>query len=122
MINSSRSKLVSLLAFIMVFAMMICAMSISVFADDVAHDHDGDGVADHTDAEHSDTDDEEKTLGEKISAWFKSDLGQIIGWCVAGVVFVAIVIFIIIWIPKDKKKADKKAEKKIKAAKSESSK
>lgn len=115
MINTSRSRIFSLLAFIMVFAMMVCAMSVSVFA--VEHDHDGDGVADHTDAEHTGEDDKEKTLGEKISAWFNGKVGQIVGWCVAGVVGVAIVVFIIIWIPKDKKKADKKPEKK--AAKSE---
>ena len=117
MINTSKSRLISLLAFVMIFAMMICAMSVSVFADDVAHDHDGDGVADHTDAEHKDEDDEEKTLGEKIADWCESDVGQIVGWCVAGVVFVAIVIFIVIWIPKDKKKAEKKADRRLKAEK-----
>lgn len=111
MINTSRSRLLTLLAFVMIFAMMICAMSVSVFAEDVAHDHDGDGVADHTDAEHSD--EEEKTLGDKISDWFKSDVGQIVGYCVAGVIFVVIVIVIILWIPKNTdKKAGKKVEKK----------
>jgi len=111
MINTSKSRLLTLLAFVMILATMLCAMSVSVFASDVAHDHDGDGVADHTDEEHED--DEEKTLGEKISAWFEGEVGQIVGYCVAGVVFVIIVVVIIIWIPKDSdKKAGKKLEKK----------
>ena len=110
MINSGKSRFISLLAFIMVFAMMICAMSISVFAVD--HDHDGDGVADHTDSEHTD---EKDSLKKVLSDWFKGDVGQIVGWCVAGVIAVAIVVFIYIWIPKDKKKVEKKVEKKLKA-------
>lgn len=96
----SKSRMISLLALILIFAMTLCAMSVSVFA--------------------ADDDEDEKTLGEKISDWFESDVGQIVGYCVAGVILVAIVVFIIIWIPKDKDrkiKSKTKSDKKIKDAK-----
>lgn len=93
-----------MLVFVMIFALMFCALSVSVFAED--HDHDGDGTPDHTDEEH-------KTLGDKISDWGNSKVGKIVGYSVAGVVFAAIVVVVYLWIPKDK---DKKAEKKVKKA------
>lgn len=49
-----------------------------------------------------------------FAKWWDS-YNQIIGYCVAGVLFVAIVVFIYFWIPK--KDADKKSAKKSKAKK-----
>ncbi len=107
MLTSSKSRLVSLLVFILTLALLVCSMSISVFAD-VAHDHDNDGVADHTDEEHEE---EKESLWDKIKAWFDSDVGQIVGFSVAGVILVAFVIFVIWWIPKkDKKEKNAKKE------------
>lgn len=47
-----------------------------------------------------------------FAKWWDS-YNQIVGYCVAGVLFVAIVVFIYFWIPK--KDADKKSAKKSKA-------
>ena len=112
MLTTNKSRLLSLLVFVMIFAMLICIMSVSVFADDHDHDHDGDGTPDHAADDHDDK--KEKTLKEKIDAWFASDVGQIVGYCVAGAIFVAIVIVIYLWIPKSK---DKKGKKPAKAKK-----
>lgn len=110
MLTSNRSRLVSLLIFVMLFAMLVCCMSVSVFA--VEHDHDGDGVADHTDEEHAAT--EKKGLWDKIKEWGDSKAGQITGFCIAGVLFVAIVVFIVLWIPKKTDRKEKKAVSKKK--------
>lgn len=111
MLTSKKSRLAALLAFILVAALLICAMSVSVFADTVEHDHDGDGVADHTAEEHNSSTTKKKTAWEKfwdkVGAWFDSDIGQIVGYCVAGVVLVAGVALIIWWIPKKDKSAKK---------------
>ena len=85
--TSSRSRLVSLLIFILTFTLIIGAMSVSVFA------HDGD---DH----------------EEETSWFDTLAGQIVGFCLAGVIFVACVVFIIWWIPKKNEGKEKKAAKK----------
>lgn len=110
MLTTNKSRLLSLLVFVMIFAMLICVMSVSVFADD--HDHDGDGTPDHAADDHDDK--KEKTLKDKIDAWFAGKVGQIVGYCVAGAIFVAIVIVIYLWIPKNK---DKKGKKPAKAKK-----
>ena len=100
MLTTKKSRLISLLVFILLLSTIICAMSVSVFAVD--HDHDGDGVADHTDAEH-------KTEWEKFKIWCDTTPGQIWGFSIAGVLFVAIVVFIVLWIPKKTDKKEKKA-------------
>ena len=107
MLTTNKSRLLSLLVFVLIFSMLICAMSISVFADD--HDHDGDGTPDHSSEEHKD--EKEKTLKDKIDDWFDGKVGQIVGYCVAGAIFVAIVIIIYLWIPKNKDKKGKKFAK-----------
>jgi membrane protein DedA with SNARE-associated domain len=45
-------------------------------------------------------------------SWFDSQAGQIVGYCIAGVLFVAMVVFIIWWIPKEKDKKGKKVKTK----------
>ena len=70
---------------ILSFALTFCSMGITAFAAD------------------------EKT---GFAKWWSS-YNQIVGYCVAGVLFVAIVVFIYFWIPK--KDADKKSAKKSKS-------
>ncbi len=89
MLTSRKSKLISMLVFTLIFAALVCCMGVTVFAHD-DHDH-GEG------------------LWATITEWMETDLGQIIGYCVAGVVLVAIVVCIFLWIPKKDKK-DKKAK------------
>ena len=107
MLTTNKSRLLSLLVFAMIFAMLICVMSVSVFAED--HDHNGDGIPDHSEEEHED--EKEKTLKDKIDEWFAGKVGQIVGYCVAGVIFVAMVVVIYLWIPKNKDKKGKKTAK-----------
>ncbi len=91
MLTSKKSRLAALLAFILVATLLICAMSVSVFAHD----------------DHDDNNTKKKTAWEKFTAWFDSDVGHIVGYCVAGVVLVAGVALIIWWIPKKDKSAKK---------------
>lgn len=44
-------------------------------------------------------------------SWFETQTGQIVGYVIAGVLFVAIVAFIIWWIPKENDKKGKKIKK-----------
>ena len=75
-----NNKIIKALTFVMLFALMICTLSLNVFAAD-------------------------------STSWFDGKTGQIVGFCVAGVLFVAIVVFIIWWIPKESDKKGKKAKK-----------
>ena len=100
MLTTKRSRLVSLLIFILTFAILVCSMSVVAFAAD-EHDHD-----------HDHEDEENETVWDKIGEWFDSKVGQIVGYCVAGVIFVACVLFIIWWIPKKNDGKEKKTAKK----------
>ncbi len=87
MLKTLKSKPIAILALTLVFTLMMCAMGITAFAHD---DHEG-GSADLTGF-----------------AKFWDSYNQLIGYIVAGVIFVVMVIFIIWWIPKDKAKAKKR--------------
>ena len=76
-----NNRIIKALTFVMLFALMICSLSLNVFAHD------------------------------ETTSWFDGKVGQIVGFCVAGVLFVAIVIFIIWWIPKESDKKGKKDKK-----------
>ncbi len=109
-----KNKILALLALVMVFA-VICTMSVAVFADETstADDTSADTATDNTDdtadgatddtasgdssettGETSDAETEEE---EKEPTWW-DNYNQIIGWIVAGVIFVAIVLVSIWWI------------------------
>jgi flagellar basal body-associated protein FliL len=106
MTRTTKSRLISLLIFILTFAMLVCSFSVTVFA------HDGE---DHDHEEESNTGStttKKETVWEKIGKWFDSKVGQIVGYCVAGVIFVACVAFIIWWIPKKNEGKEKKTAKK----------
>lgn len=91
MLTSNKSRLLSLLIFVAVFALIVCMMSVTVFAHD---DHD---------------DDKKDSVWDKVTKWGASTAGQITGFSIAGVLFVGMVVFIILWIPKKTDKKEKKA-------------
>ena len=93
MLRTSKSRIASLLAFILVAALLICTMSVAVFAHD-----------------DSTSTTKKKTAWDKFVDWFDSDAGQVVGFVVAGLVLVGAVILVIWWIPKKDKqgKKDKK--------------
>ena len=93
MLTSNKSRLLSLLIFVAVFALIVCMMSVTVFAHD-DHDHD---------------DDKKDSVWDKVTKWGASTAGQITGFSIAGVLFVGMVVFIILWIPKKTDKKEKKA-------------
>ena len=80
-----KSRIASLIVFVTVIAMLVCTMGVTVFA------HEG-----------------EHTPAEAISEWAASTPGQIVGFCIAGVLLVAFVVLVILWIPKKNDKKDKK--------------
>ena len=83
-----NSKFLAILALIMVFAMIFCAMGVAVFAhDDDDHDH------------------EEKDENKEPTWW--DNYNQIIGWVIAGILGVAIVIVSVWWIKSGYKPAKK---------------
>lgn len=88
MLTRVKSKSLVLLAFVLMLSMLFGLMSVTVFADDGT-----------TEASKS-----------AFQQWWES-YNSIIGYCVAGVIFVAMVIVIYLWIPKDKDKK-RKARKK----------
>ncbi len=88
MLRNAKSRVLAFLAFALMFSMLVCSMGVTAFAAD------------------------EKT---GFAKWWDS-YNQIVGYCVAGVLFVAIVVFIYLWIPK--KNADKKGAKKNTKSKS----
>jgi len=81
-----NSKFLAILALIMVFAMIFCAMGVAVFADD--HDH------------------EDEKDDDKEPTWW-DNYNQIIGWVIAGILGVAIVIVSVWWIKSGYKPAKK---------------
>ncbi len=88
MLTRVKSKSLVLLAFVLMLSMLLGLMSVTVFADDSATE----------------------SSKSAFQQWWES-YNSIIGYCVAGVIFVAMVIVIYLWIPKDKDKK-KKARKK----------
>ena len=52
------------------------------------------------------------SFADDKKSWFEGQVGQIVGYCIAGVLFVAMVAFIIWWIPKEKDKKGKKVKSK----------
>lgn len=94
MLTSKRSVLVSLLMFVLIAALLVCSMSVAVFA----HDDDSSSSS-------------EKSAWDKFVDWFDGTAGQIVGYVVAGVLFVVCVGFIVWWIPKNDKKDVKKSKK-----------
>ncbi len=78
-----NSKFLAILALIMVFAMIFCAMGVAVFAHEEGDGHD-----------HEEEDKKDET---KEPTWW-DNYNQIIGWVVAGIIGVAIVIVSIWWI------------------------
>ena len=84
-----KNKAMLVLVFALMFSMLFCIMGVTVFAD-------------------GETSTSSKT---PLQVWWDS-YNQIIGYCVAGVIFVAMVVVIYLWIPKEtdkKKNAKKKA-------------
>lgn len=90
MLTNIKKKPIVLLVFVLMLSMLFGIMSVSVFADDAT-----------------------KTEASKspLQTWWDS-YNHIIAYCVAGVIFVAMVIVIYLWIPKDNDKKKKKKEKK----------
>ena len=84
-----KNKALIVLVFALMFTMLFCMMGVSVFADG------------------------ETTTSSKtpLQTWWDS-YNQIIGYCVAGVIFVAMVIVIYLWIPKENDNKKKNAKKK----------
>lgn len=95
MLTSKRSVLVSLLMFVLIAALLVCSMSVAVFA------HDDDDSSSST----------KKSAWDKFVDWFDGTAGQIVGYVVAGVLFAVCVGFIVWWIPKNDKKDVKKSKK-----------
>ena len=109
-----KNKILALLALVMVFA-VICTMSVAVFADEASTaddtsadtatdntDDTADGATDDTASGDSsettgDTSDDKEEEEEKEPTWW-DNYNQIIGWVVAGVILVAIVLVSIWWI------------------------
>ena len=79
-----NSKFLAILALIMVFAMIFCAMGVAVFA--------------HDDDDHKDED--------KEPTWW-DNYNQIIGWVIAGILGVAIIIVAVWWVKTGYKPAKK---------------
>ena len=88
MLTNIKNKALVILVFALMFSMLFCMMGVTVFAD-------------------GETTTSSKTAFE---TWWDS-YNQIIGYCVAGVIFVAMVIVIYLWIPKENDKKKKNAKK-----------
>ena len=80
-----NSKFLAILALIMVFAMIFCAMGVAVFAHD---------------------DDDHKEDENKEPTWW-DNYNQIIGWVIAGILGVAIIIVAVWWVKTGYKPAKK---------------
>jgi heme/copper-type cytochrome/quinol oxidase subunit 3 len=89
MLTNIKNKAFLFLVLTLVFAVLFCVMGVTAFAHD-----------------ENTTTQESKSAFEK---WWDS-YNQIIGYCVAGVIFVAMVIVVYLWVPKnnDKKKTTRK--------------
>ena len=90
MLTNVKSKALVILVFALMFSMLFCMMGVTVFADGET------------------TTTESKTAFQK---WWDS-YNHIIGYCVAGVIFVAMVVVVYLWIPKENDKKKKIAKKK----------
>ena len=99
---TNKKRIFSILIFALVLALLACAMIGCGDTTEVEHDHDGDGIADHTASEH-------KTLWDKWVIWCSTTEGQIWGFSLAGVFLAAAIVFIVLWIPKKTDKKEKKA-------------
>ena len=113
-----KNKILAIFALVMVFA-VLCTMSVAVFADDTATapdasadsettgettgDTTSESTEDATDDTASDTtgesssETEDKTEETKEPTWWDNN-NQIIGWILAAIIFVAIVLVSIWWV------------------------
>ena len=89
MLTNVKNKALIILVFALMFSMLFCMMGVTVFADG-----------------------ETTTASKTPFQTFWDSYNQIIGYCVAGVIFVAMVIVIYLWIPKENDKKKKNAKKK----------
>ena len=88
MLTNVKNRSLALLVFVLMFSMLFGMMSVSVFADDATTE----------------------SSKSAFQTWWDS-YNSIIGYCVAGVIFVAMVVVIYLWIPKDSEKKKKNASK-----------
>ncbi len=88
MLKNIKSKAFALIVFALMFSMLFSIMGVSVFADSTT-----------------------ESSKSAFQIWWDS-YNSIIGYCVAGVIFVAMVIVIYLWIPKENDKKAKKNNKK----------
>lgn len=88
MLKNIKSKAFALIVFALMFSMLFSIMGVTVFADGTT-----------------------ESSKSALEIWWDS-YNSIIGCCVAGVIFVAMVIVIYLWIPKDNDKKAKKNNKK----------
>lgn len=106
-----KSGLVMLLAFILICSTLLFILDVPSLA--AANDSDDNsevtGLADDGHDHDSEGENEGNTEKEKSAfrKWWDS-YNQIIGYIVAGIIFIAIVVTIILWIPKDDKKVKNK--------------
>ena len=84
-----KNKAIFALVFVLMLSMLFCMMGVSVFADG------------------------ETTTSSKspLQLWWDAN-NQWIGYTVAGIIFVAMVIVIYLWIPKENDNKKKNAKKK----------
>jgi len=88
MLKNIKSKAFALIVFALMFTVLFSIMGVSVFAEGTT-----------------------ESSKSAFQTWWDSN-NSIIGYCVAGVIFVAMVIVIYLWIPKDNDKKAKKNKKK----------
>lgn len=93
----------ALLLFVLTLSILLCALALPAFAEGDSADSSSEGSSS------SSTTEEEKKEPTAFEKWWDS-YNQIVGYVIAGVVFVAGVIGVILWIPKntDKKKKNNK--------------
>lgn len=88
MLKNVKNKAFAIIVFALMFSMLFSIMGVTVFADGTT-----------------------ESSKSAFQTWWDS-YNSIIGYCVAGVIFVAMVIVIYLWIPKDNDKKAKKNNKK----------
>ncbi len=88
MLKNIKGKAFALIVFALMFSMLFSIMGVSVFAHETT-----------------------ETSKSAFQIWWDS-YNQIIGYCVAGAIFIAMVIVIYLWIPRDKDKKAKNTKKK----------
>lgn len=88
MLKNVKNKAFAIIVFALMFSMLFSIMGVTVFADGTT-----------------------ESSKSAFQIWWDS-YNSIIGYCVAGVIFVAMVIVIYLWIPKDNDKKAKKNNKK----------